>query len=102
VKYRKLPQFEADYNRLSQQERKTFKEALQVFIASCKQYEIDPAGYVWPAALRFERLSSSKALAITWSFAGPDGRATFHFETSDDEMYVVWRRVGRHSIYRNP
>ncbi len=92
----------ADYNRLTAGEREKFKETLQIFIRVCKEYEADPAGYVWPAALRYERLTSSKALAITWSFTGPDGRATFHFETVDDEMYVVWRRVGRHSVYKNP
>jgi hypothetical protein len=102
VKYRRLPQFNADYERLLAAERQKFKEALQSFIQASKGYEADPAGYVWPAALRFERLTSSKALAITWSFKGPDGRATFHFETVDGEMFVVWRRVGRHSIYKKP
>lgn len=102
MKFRKLPQFESDYNRLSSDERAKFKEALAIFIPACDGYAADPAGFVWPAALRFERLTSSRALAITWSFKGPDGRATFHFETVDGELRLVWRRVGRHKIYKDP
>lgn len=39
---------------------------------------------------------------VMWSFAGPDGRATFEFRTVDGEISVLWRRIGDHSIYRNP
>jgi hypothetical protein len=104
VKYVRLPQFNADYARLSSAERAKFKEMLHVFIPALKAYEADPAGYrAWPGSLRFEHLTSTKGvMAVTWSFSGPDGRATFHFKTVDDEIYLVWRRVGRHSIYRAP
>lgn len=103
MKYKRLPQFDADYSRLSSQERSKFKDALRTFIEACREYEANPSSYSWPAALRFERLTSTKRVcAITWSFSGPDGRATFHFETVDGEMFIVWRRVGRHSIYQKP
>lgn len=39
---------------------------------------------------------------LTWSFAGPDGRATFEFFAVDGETAIRWRRVGRHDIFRNP
>ena len=98
-----MPQFDADYLRLSAGERKKFKETLGTFIECCKNYEASPSDYKWPASLRFEHLTSTKKVrAITWSFSGPDGRATFHFETLDGEMYIVWRRVGRHAIYSAP
>lgn len=85
-------------------ERAKFKEALATFITALKAYEANPAGYRdWPSSLRYEHLTATKGVkAITWSFSGPDGRATFHFKTVDDEMFLVWRRVGRHSIYKNP
>lgn len=103
MKYKRLPQFDADYARLSAEERKKFKDMLSVFIESCKKYEASPNNFHWPARLRFEHLAGTKRVcAITWSFSGPDGRATFHFETIEDDMYVVWRRVGRHAIYSNP
>jgi hypothetical protein len=57
---------------------------------------------VWPKSLRVERLTGSGIMAMTWSFSGPDGRATFEFVTVENEQIVVWRRVGRHSIYREP
>ncbi len=103
VKYRRLPTFDRDYKELSEAERTLFREALAVFIESCKKFEAKPAGHLWPKSLRFEKLAATARIhAITWSFSGPDGRATFHFESHDGEMFVVWRRVGRHDIYREP
>jgi hypothetical protein len=68
-----------------------------------ERYAADPAGFVWHARLRFERLDRAAGVcAVTWSFAGPDGRATFHFDTVDGEQRVVWRRIGHHDIYQNP
>lgn len=102
MKFVRTPQFNRDYEQLSSAERAKFKEMLRVFIPACDSYASDPGGFVWPASLRFERLTRSRALAVTWSFSGPDGRATFEFETVAGELRVVWRRVGRHSIYKNP
>lgn len=39
---------------------------------------------------------------MTWSFSGPDGRATFEFITLDGEPHVRWRRIGTHAIYTSP
>jgi len=41
---------------------------------------------------------------MTWSFAGPDGRATFEYGDSilPDEPHIIWRRVGTHDIFREP
>lgn len=75
---------------------------LQKFIPAAKAYEQNPEHFVWPKALRIERLTGRGIMAMTWSFSGPDGRATFQFVTDDSVQYVVWRRVGRHSIYSNP
>jgi len=102
VKYRVLPRFSADYQKLSSQERVAFKKALARFITAAREYAGNPEHYVWPKALRVERLTGSGIMAMTWSFSGPDGRATFEFVTADGEQMVVWRRVGRHSIYREP
>jgi hypothetical protein len=38
---------------------------------------------------------------MTWSFSGPDGRATFEFVQSDGTLGIRWRRVGGHSIFKN-
>jgi hypothetical protein len=36
---------------------------------------------------------------MTWSFAGPDGRALFRLAEVAGEPVVVWLRVGNHGIY---
>jgi hypothetical protein len=102
VKYRVLPRFEADYKTLTPAERRVFKEALATFIRAGREYEKKPESYVWPKSLRVERLQGTPVMAMTWSFSGPDGRATFNLETVDGELWVTWRRVGRHAIYRQP
>ena len=102
MKYRTLPLFEADYRRLSPAERAKFRDTLREFIAAASAYESSPERFIWPKSLRVERLTGSGVMAMTWSFSGPDGRATFQFETVDGQMFVVWRRVGRPQIYRQP
>ena len=102
MKYRTLPRFEADYRALSSAERGKFRGALREFIVAAAAYESSPGHFVWPKSLRVERLTGSGVMAMTWSFSGPDGRATFQFETVGGEMFVVWRRVGRHHIYQQP
>lgn len=39
---------------------------------------------------------------MTWSFSGPDGRATFEWVSAEGEIHIRWRRIGGHQIYRNP
>lgn len=102
MKYRVLPRFSSDYQRLSPEERDAFKEALARFIAAAKKYEEAPGGFSWPRSLRIERLTGTRVMAMTWSFSGPDGRATFQLENVEGQLWVTWRRVGRHEIYREP
>ena len=39
---------------------------------------------------------------MTWSFASPDGRATFELRTVDGELQCLWRRIGDHRVFRAP
>ncbi|WP_427893913.1 hypothetical protein ACQHIV_12660 [Kribbella sp. GL6] len=56
----------------------------------------------WPKRLRVHQLAGG-IYSITWSFTGPDGRATFHLERTDDgETILVWRRIGTHDVYDRP
>jgi hypothetical protein len=36
---------------------------------------------------------------MTWSFAGPDGRATFEWVVRDGEARIRWRRIGGHAVF---
>jgi len=39
---------------------------------------------------------------MTWSFAGPDGRATFEWIEIEGETASRWRRIGGHAILGAP
>ena len=57
----------------------------------------------WPKRLRIHRISNTEIYSLTWNFASPDGRATFHLDKMDEgEPLLVWRRIGEHAIYKNP
>jgi hypothetical protein len=46
--------------------------------------------------------SAAGVWEMTWSFANPDGRATFEFTNDDAGLILRWRRIGDHSIYKRP
>jgi hypothetical protein len=104
VKYRKLPTFDRDFRKLSKDEREAFRTFIrEQFIPAVKGYEEDVTHFSWPKGLRYEHLNATRGIyAITRSFSGPDGRATFEYETFEGEIFLVWRRIGRHAIYKNP
>lgn len=57
----------------------------------------------WPKKLRVRRVEGATGVwEMTWSFAGPDGRATFEWIEIDGEPGIRWRRVGGHEIFRDP
>lgn len=37
-----------------------------------------------------------------WSFASPDGRATFELVTIEGQLRCHWPRVGDHSLFKEP
>lgn len=52
----------------------------------------------WPKSLRIHRIGSD--YSMTWSFAGPDGRALFRLAEISGEPVLMWLRVGNHDIYQ--
>jgi hypothetical protein len=57
----------------------------------------------WPASLRIKRVQAAPGVwEMTWSFAGPDGRATFEYIEIDGEVAIRWRRIGGHEIFKSP
>jgi hypothetical protein len=102
VKFAVLESFRADYRRLSAVERDLFKSALRDFIEACDRHSLDPSS-AWPASLRVKPVQNAPGvLEMTWSFSGPDGRATFEWIRIDGELAVRWRRIGGHAISRQP
>ena len=102
MKYVVLDSFKADYKRLSRSERALFKKTLPAFVAACDRYAAYPSTG-WPASLRVKAVENAPGIfEMTWSFSGPDGRATFEWVEGDGQLAVRWRRIGGHAILRGP
>ena len=102
MKFRTTKSFDGDYSRLSDRERELFRGALRDFVPACDRYAEDPATK-WPASLRVRDVEGAPGIwEMTWSFAGPDGRATLEFVQIDGSLGVQWRRIGGHSILKKP
>jgi hypothetical protein len=72
------------------------------FIPACDALAADAAA-VWPRSLRVKAVHGAPGvLEMTWSFASPDGRATFELVTVEGELRCRWRRVGDHDVFKAP
>lgn len=103
MKFETTPAFDADYRRLRTEHAAEFKKVLrEKFVPACDAFANDPAT-PWPASLRVKSVRSAPGvMEMTWSFASPDGRATFEFVTVDSEPRVRWRRIGNQDVFKNP
>jgi hypothetical protein len=103
MKYETTPAFDADFKRLKPEHRAAFRDVLRTkFIPACAAIMNDPAA-VWPKSLRVKSVHGAPGvLEMTWSFASPDGRATFELVTVGDDLRCRWRRVGDHDLFKDP
>jgi hypothetical protein len=57
----------------------------------------------WPTSLRVKDVEGAPGIfEMTWSFAGPNGRATFEWTAIERARGVRWRRIGGHRILKEP
>ena len=103
MKFETTPAFDSDYQRLKPEHRTAFRLVVkEKFGPACDAYAAD-ASTTWPSALRVKSVrDAAGVLEMTWSFAGPAGRATFEFVRVDDELRCRWRRIGDHAVFRRP
>jgi hypothetical protein len=103
VKWQSTPAFDADLKRLSPHELELFRKVVrEQFVPAADRIAADPAAK-WPASLRVKNVEGAAGIwEMTWSFSGPDGRATFEWTQIDGERAIRWRRVGGHSIFNDP
>ncbi len=103
MKFETTPAFDADYRRLKPEHRATFRRVLKSrFIPACDAIAAD-ASAGWPRSLRVKSVQGAPGiLEMTWSFASPDGRATFELVTAEGELRCRWRRVRGHEVFRAP
>jgi hypothetical protein len=104
VKFERTDAFAGDYRRrLDARERERFKSVVKhKFVPAAERYAADPS-IRWPGDLRVKPIEGARGVwEMRWSFAGPDGRATWEWIDIDGERGVRWRRVGGHAIFRSP
>ncbi|WP_159620917.1 hypothetical protein [Ruania rhizosphaerae] len=103
MKFETTPAFDSDYRRLKREHAQTFKRVVrEKFAPACDAHVEDPSA-PWPAGLRVKSVQSAPGvLEMTWSFASPDGRATFELVTVGGELRCRWRRVGDHDVFKQP
>jgi hypothetical protein len=103
VRFVTTARFDGDYRRLPPEHRRLFRDQMPAFSAACDAYVAGPGGFRWPHALRVRRLVSAPGIwELTWSFSGPDGRATFDFVPLGSDRLVRWRRIGDHRVFGEP
>lgn len=102
MRYETTPAFDADYRRLPKRERTMFRRVvIEEFSPGCDAFHGTPS-VPFPDRLRVKSITSAPGLfEMTWSFAGPDGRATFEWIVIDGQPAVRWRRIGGHRILRD-
>lgn len=103
MKFETTPAFDGDYRRLKREHAVAFKTVVgEKFAPACAAHVNDPST-PWPASLRVKSVRAAPGvLEMTWSFASPDGRATFELVTVDGDLRCRWRRVGDHDVFKNP
>ena len=103
MKFETTPAFDADYRKLKAEHRTAFRDVVKTkFVPACDAYAADP-GTPWPRSLRVKTVHGAPGiLEMTWSFASPDGRATFELVTVNAELRCRWRRVGDHDVFKSP
>ena len=103
MRHEELGSFARDWARLTRSERATFLTVLERhFMPAAERFRDQPA-MPWPRGIRVKRVVAAPGIwEMTWSFAGPDGRATFEWVAIEGEPGIRWRRIGGHEIFARP
>lgn len=91
MKYVRTPGFLADLRRLPDEHRKMFAAAVHELLRPALDAGAHTGAAPWPRALRIHRIG--KDYSMTWSFAGPDGRALFRLAEVAGDPVVIRLRV---------
>jgi hypothetical protein len=104
VRYERTDSFKADWSRLPEVTRNLVKDQLRAFSTAADDVaKHNGDKRRWPAALRVDAIEGARGVwAVTFSFSGPDIRATFEWDHDENGPRVVWRRIGGHPIYGAP
>lgn len=103
MKFETTAAFDGDWRRLGREGRARFRRVvMEEFHPACERRRLDRTT-PWPRSLRVRSVvGTSGVWEMTWSFAGPDGRATFEWIDLDGEPAIRWRRIGGHEVFGEP
>jgi hypothetical protein len=92
--YERTRRFERDWKALAEADRDRFRTAL-------RRFDHDLSAGSFRRGLRVKRVEGTDAIfELTWA---PDGRATFEYGSPPSEgAHSIWRRIGRHDVFRRP
>ena len=92
--WERTARFDRDWERLEAADRARFRSAVNRFVEDLRRGRIR-------SGLRVKRVQGTDGVfEMTWS---PDGRATFEYgAVRSDEAHIIWRRIGRHEVLRQP
>ena len=92
--YERTRRFERDWKALDDADRRRFGTVF-------KRFDADLAAGQFRRGLRVKRIQGTDDIfEMTWA---PDGRATFEYGTPQGAgAHVIWRRIGRHEVFRRP
>ena len=92
--YERTRRFERDWKALDETDRTRFRAAFA-------RFDADLAAGRFRGGLRVKRIQGTDDIfEMSWA---PDGRATFEYGTSPSGgPHVIWRRIGRHDVFRRP
>lgn len=91
-----LASFFADYKKLTDEQKKLFRLALEHFIDDLEK------GGRFRKGLRVKGMAGHPGIwEMIWA---DDGRATFEFgpQQVPGEVHIIWRRIGSHDIFKRP
>jgi hypothetical protein len=94
--FERLPRFDADWNKLTEEQQEQFRAATRQFVRDLQRRRGFRSG------LRVKPVRGTRGIwEMTWA---DDGRATWQYgsELVPGEPHVVWRRVGSHDVLRRP
>lgn len=102
MRFEQTASFEADFRRLKGHEKVLFMKAVQEMNRAYARRG-QRALPRWPAHLRIKDVEGAPGIwEMTWSYSGPDGRATFQYVEIQGEPAIRWRRIGDHRIFEEP
>ena len=95
--------FNKDFKKLKREHQILFLEAQDLFVQEIANFAFTKNLERVSKKYRIKVLrNTDEVWEMTWSFSGPDGRATFHLAEIDGEPTIVWRRIGSHEIFKQP